>query len=478
MKFWKYLELGSLRPPELICFDHLYSEYLAMKLDIKDASAVQFIEDLAMKVKNAEEAPAAPGEDWQGKGLKPGALAWDDLYYFELILADAVPVEKLRTKIVRLRSDFRSIAGSQEFSEYLGSKPPDLQSPPEPPDPKDKTTSREDAVHYEKLLREDLKDLLGRMYMKYAVLPVREKRLTDLTLFAARLCLISLILLLGILLLVFIVPLVSEVSTKTTWAEMVETFVNSPTLASLTVFVVVVSGAMGGFVSALQRIQSPRTEGDSLYNLSLLFHGSKSVFVAPITGAIFATLLYLMFAAGILQGTFFPFIFTPGSRYDQAGMRSGTRRGQGEANANNTARVRPPESEANNADSPPEPGDQPNSKVSGNSSAEEAPANTNANAGNSNAEKKRPAEASPKSNTSSNKGAADPSDQQKKQDADTVREPTKGLNVFDFLARSGPGTGKDYALLIIWCFIAGFAERFVPDALDRLIANSKSNGKK
>ena len=457
MKFWKYLELGSLRPPELICFDHLYSEYLAMKLDIKDEAAVKFIEDLAKKVQDAEAAAPTPEEDWRGKGLKPGTLTWDDLYYFELILADAFPVEKLRNKIVRMRSDFRSIASGQEYSEYLGSKPPDLQSPPEPPDPKDKTTSREDAAHYEKLLREDLKDLLGRMYMKYAVLPVREKRLTDLTMFAARLCLVSLIALLGIILIVFLVPLISELSglwketesTSKNLGEIGKAFANSSVLSSLTVFVVVVSGAMGGFVSALQRIQTPRSEGDSLYNLSLLFHGSKSIFVAPITGAIFATLLYLMFAAGILQGTFFPYIFTPGGRYDQAaGARSGMRRGQNETNSNSNTGAPAPAAALPERDASADP---------------EKPADT----------------AQQSSAPPQDKNEADnTADQSKKPDPTTSRETVKGLNVFDFLARSGPGTGKDYALLIIWCFIAGFAERFVPDALDRLIANSKSNGKK
>lgn len=489
MKFWKYLELGRLRPPELICFDHLYSEYLSMKLHMKDASAVQFIEDLALKVNSQDKEPPKPDEDWQGKGVRPDPLTWDELYYFELILADAIPVEKLRTKIIRLRSDFRSIATSQEFSEYLGSKPPDLQSPPEPPDPKDKTSSAEDAVHFDKLLREDLKDLLGRMYMKYAILPVREKRLTDLTLFAARLCLISLILLLVIILIVFLVPLISEL--REVWArtssvtEVGRAFAGSSVLSSLTVFVVVVSGAMGGFVSALQRIQSPRSEGDSLYNLSLLFHGSKSIFVAPVTGAIFATILYLMFAAGILQGTFFPFIFTPGSRYDQAGMRSGMRRGQNEANSNSNSRLANAQPAAGETADEEPPTDVPAANTAINTAVNSAPVFTNANSAPANAN--RPANAnspanagSPKPNTSPTPtDKEDKEDHAKKTDPPpSVNEPTKGLNVFDFLARSGPGTGKDYALLIIWCFIAGFAERFVPDALDRLIANGKSEGKK
>ncbi|MGE3466526.1 MAG: hypothetical protein AB7J13_06295 [Pyrinomonadaceae bacterium] len=439
-----YFELGKIRPPLLICFDHLYSEFLTFRHIVKEfpnPESVEFIEKL----------PELRDD---------GTLSWSDLYHFQLILADVLPAEQLRTKIRRLRFDYRSVAGEKEFDDYMASKPPDLQSPPLP-------AEDQSQAHYEKLLRDDLKDLLGRMYLEYAILPVREERLTDLTWVAARLCLFSLICLLGILGILFFVPLIEGlISGSGTLTQRFQALSESGRLSSLTVFVVVISGAMGGFVSALQRIQTQPTEGDSLYNLSLLFHGSYSVFVAPITGGIFAIVLYLLFTSGTLSGTFFPSMYSPPGRFTDA---------KADVTQQPTPTATPKASPR--ATNTPVPNTPPNVTTTGSPgtlptglpTASSTPIpETNVEESSTSAGSMGEPDPSP-----SVSPTASPSPTPTPQPSPTPKPvPEYGIDVFGFLAQSGPARGQDYALLIVWCFIAGFAERFVPDALDRLVRGS------
>jgi hypothetical protein len=136
--------------------------------------------------------------------------------------------------------------------------------------------------------------------------------------------------------------------------------------------VVLFVGAMGGLVSMQQRFQSASAEGDPIHNVSELMHGWFSIFLSPISGAIFATVLYLIMTAGLLEGALFPKIvaFTP----------------------ENNAKI-------------------------------------------------------------------------------------IVLDFLKFLLETGPSTGPDYAKLLVWSFIAGFAERFVPDTLSRFIVKKETDSK-
>ncbi|MEQ1764528.1 MAG: hypothetical protein ABL984_15465 [Pyrinomonadaceae bacterium] len=421
-----YFEIGNAGPPLDILFNHLYSEYRTVRhlvAQLPNVDAVTFIESLPER-------------------LVKDTLSWSDLYNFQLILADVLPAEQLRTKIRRLRFDFRSVAGQKEFDDYMASKPPDLQSPPQP-------GADHSKDHYESLLRDDLKDLLGRMYLEYAILPIREERLTNLTWVAARLCLFSLIALLGILGILFFAPLFEIVFLGENSGGIQSRFQalsETRKLSSLTIFVVVISGAMGGFVSALQRIQSPPSEGDSLYNLSLLFHGSYSVFVSPITGGIFAIILYLLFTSGTLSGSFFPNMYTSIGTFTELK----------EAVPKPSPTVAPANS---------------------NSAAANTTANTNTSATTEPGQAPGNIESTDQTATNSQSGANTKAKPSPQPTAMTKPVPERGIDIFTFLAESGPARGQDYALLIVWCFIAGFAERFVPDALDRLVRSSVGNKK-
>jgi hypothetical protein len=58
-----------------------------------------------------------------------------------------------------------------------------------------------------------------------------------------------------------------------------------------------------------------------------------------------------------------------------------------------------------------------------------------------------------------------------------VDKPTSFTTFLAFLEHTGPTSGFDQAKTLVWCFIAGFAERLVPDAIDRLTSAAQKDGK-
>jgi hypothetical protein len=74
---------------------------------------------------------------------------------------------------------------------------------------------------------------------------------------------------------------------------------------------VTVVGALGGLTSVQQRFQSASMVGDPVDNVSVFIHGWWDMFTSLTSGAVFAAVLYLLIAGGLLSGELFPTMVVP-----------------------------------------------------------------------------------------------------------------------------------------------------------------------
>lgn len=426
-------EEGAAVPAHgLLYFGHLYAEYRSVKSKITDQDSLNLLEEIGGR---------------RAKADRP--LTWNDVYSFDLELTKYLPHESLIRKAHELRSRYRSVAGHREYDAYLATKPPDLAAitlprtmgnhgclPSAPAD----ATSLDRAV--ESALREDVKYLMSRVYLEYALTPLRESIRTELTRKGVRWTLTFMVLLVAFI-------LISLVGAAFPNYPMVYTLTRISTLG-----VVVAAGIVGGLVSMLQRIQAASSNADALHSIDSLSNGWRGIFLAPLSGAIFASLLFALFAGGILKGSVFPEIRASAARpvNDPATTVWKQRPKQPESNVPGTANQRldaqpgaPPASTPAQASSP--------------ASTEGAVDTPTAQQGQS----------PPKGAEGAQAAGAGPTPAGSRVVSSTG---TNALPFSSFLTDTGPASGPDFALLIVWAFIAGFAERLVPDTLNRLVTKA------
>ena len=376
----------------LLFFDHLYSEYLALKFGINDAGTTDLLEGI------------------QGKRLSK-KLTWSDIYTFDLALVEIRPLENLIRKAYDARARYRSIAGQKEYDEYLASKPPDLTTilvapnhnggeAAEPELPNAPAQLPESAQIILRVLRADIKYLLSKFYLYYAMLPMREGLREQLTTRAVRMTKWILGTIAVLIVISFSVSALLKLFTS--YGEIVGAIGELLGAFGPMVGSVAFAGIVGGCISMLQRIQSAPSEGDALFNLAALTNGWRGLSLSPFYGGIFSLVLFVVFAAGLFKGSVFPTVETNTITENVAAAQA----------------TRTPESQA-----------------------------------------------SEKSDT--NNAAV----------KNSVPGDTHGpgvLKIKDFLRETGPKDGVSFALLMIWSFIAGFAERLVPDTLNRLVAKNEA----
>lgn len=415
----------------LLFFDHLYSEYLTFKPGIDEPEVIALLEKIHDKRANCQ-------------------LTWSDIYTFDVALVDVRPLENLIRKAYDARAKYRSIAGQKEYDEYLASKPPDLttilispngesakpdtrtpeaatkastfapsSASPETVEPAEAEAEPSKSVMLiQRVLRADIKYLLSKFYLYYTMLPMRENLREQLTSRAVR---VTVIVLGIIVVLIFLsfggVYVFAKVFQH--YGGNLADYGDLSGAFGLTVGSVAFAGIVGGCVSMLQRIQSAPSEGDALFNLASLTNGWRGLSLSPIYGFIFALLLFVLFAAGVLEGSLFPKINTPGKSLP----------------------VAPAVKAANESAAASETASSPPMVTSG------------------------AAESGSQQPTPSPTPTPTPL---------TETEKTGILQITDFLKATGPTDGVSFALLIIWSFLAGFLERLVPDTLNRLVAKNQA----
>lgn len=341
----------------ILFFDHIQGELASLK-DLLSETDKKVIVDL--REKRAQ-----------------GTLTWDDIYLCQLMLLKHLDFETLKSKILSLRIRYQCLVGATDYQSYVATRAVDL--------------SVQNGPETIQLLTADYKYLLDEFFLGYAYISAREELRTKLLMYGAALTL-------------FFFLIAGSVATLA-FTTGNRRLVLASSIVSTTL-VVIFAGATGAFMSMQQRLQSVNNQGDPIYNLSLLTHGWFSIFLSPLSGAIFAVVLYLFFAGGLLTGAIFPKIDTLDAPTNDIVV-----------------------------------------------TVEESPDTT--------AGESAGAQETPSTETGERSSSV------------AVRQ-NDIVGLTDFFPQTGPGTGKDFALLLIWSFVAGFAERLVPDTVVRLV-NQKSS---
>jgi hypothetical protein len=246
-------------------FTLLVGQYKTMSKTVEDAAARA----------EAERIVKIPTEE----------ITWEEIYRFELAILKLEPLESLCRKAWILREEYQEIASEAEREHYRASSPPE-------PDP---TKVKESE------LRADLVKIQEELNWAYTVLWVQEEFRGKLTH--------------RIVWMTFLVGAV--------FVALMEVGIAGGFASRLPLAAVAFTGMVGGFISTLRRIQTSKLDGNSDLNLIELERGQGSIYISPFLGAIFAMVLYVLFASGLIKGALFPDFPKTGGLYGFASPLEG-----------------------------------------------------------------------------------------------------------------------------------------------------------
>ncbi|HEX8129633.1 MAG TPA: hypothetical protein VF527_11080 [Pyrinomonadaceae bacterium] len=233
----------------------------------------------------------------------PEALTWDHLLKMELILLEIMPIERLKRKAWITRARFRDVVGAEIYKEYLATNPPlsrlspPLTSPPSDAADLSGASPPIDLYLYdttpdeELALRGDLQMILQDTFWRFRIRTAWEDRRNW---FAKAFGWIYVVLVLSGL-----VPVILLIYLPPDKANQLHPI--------FTMVAVTMIGALGGFVSMFQRLQSLPSAGQRNENLIEMVYGGGSILLQSLlSGACFSLVLLFIFLGGLLRGGLFP----------------------------------------------------------------------------------------------------------------------------------------------------------------------------
>lgn len=193
-------------------------------------------------------------------------------YLFDAIMLERVVLHFLPADLLRYRAD--SI--KRRFQLTVGKELFDIYFPP---------TAPERALTTEEL-RAELDFMMSETMQIYLVTPLRPQSRGRLLWFCLRPFMV-----------ISVFMLIASACIAIHDSEL-DQFATLPLIP--------VFGAMGAMLSLQQRIENMPSKGDTVRNVLAMESGRETTWITSIAGAIFAVILNLIFAAGMIEGNLFP----------------------------------------------------------------------------------------------------------------------------------------------------------------------------